>query len=262
MKDKIDRINRSTMASSATQYAEIEGLTPPETAALQHITINENDPILDLGVGGGRTVRPLLDISKDYLGVDYVEEMVEVCRQKYPGCRFEQGDARKLEQFDDDSFQMVFFSMNGISMVDHYGRLQILSEVHRILKPGGYFLFSTYNIDSEDHRKLLHLPRFQFSTNPIRTLVRCARFTRNLLISINNRVRYRRHEIHTAEYSIINDRCHNYSTMLYYISLEEQKKQLVETGFDEETILAFDLSGSRIDEPINHDSIFYLVTKS
>jgi hypothetical protein len=42
---------------------------------------------------------------------------------------------------------------------------------------------------------------------------------------------FSRHDVRLPDYSIINDRCHHYTIMLYYISLENQRKQLEAAGF-------------------------------
>ena len=65
--------------------------------------------ILDLGVGGGRTTPHLLELTADYLGVDYSPELIAACQAKFPGVRFEQGDARTLEILGEGTFDLVFF---------------------------------------------------------------------------------------------------------------------------------------------------------
>jgi len=205
------------MSNVVAEYAGHNALSKAETAALNHINGAVDQPILDIGIGAGRTVEALHQISKDYVGVDYVREMVEECKKKYPDVRFEQGDARNLSLFEDCYFQTIMFSMNGISMVDHDGRIEILKEAYRLLRPGGTFLFSTYNIDNVDYKKLFRFPEFVFSKNPIRLSVRALRYGYNLFIAMYNRFRFIKHEVHTDEYSMINDMCHNYATMLYYI---------------------------------------------
>ncbi len=186
--------------------------------------------------------------------------MVESCRKKYPGVRFEQGDARNLSCFENETFSLVVFSWSGISMVDHDGRMAILNEIYRVLKPGGYFIFSTYNRDNKDHEKILSLPSFVFSSNPIKLTFNTLIFFKNLTLIVSNRMRFRRYEKICAEYAIVNDKSHNYSTMLYYITLESQKKQLIETGF-KENIDTFDSKGAMANRTTNDDSILYLARK-
>lgn len=259
----IDLINKRTMRSAVGIYARSDGLTQRERAALAYVRSSGligDLRILDIGVGGGRTVEGLLDISEDYIGIDYVEEMVDKCRRKFPGVRFEQGDARDLSRFADNSFSLVIFSMNGISMVNHDGRIKILREVFRVLAPGGYFLFSTYNQDNPECRKLLRVPRFVPSMNPLKMGVRCWKHPVGLISMVLNRCRFKALEHHSQKYSIINDRCHNYATMLYYITQARQRSQLVDAGFDEE-VLAFDYSGNLLEDDTLEDSIFYVAQK-
>lgn len=105
--------------------------------------------VLDLGMGTGRTSAHLLPICRNYLGVDYADSMVSFCRarfQDHDGRLFRYGDARKLDFLSPCTFDFVVFSFNGIDCVDLEGRMKILSEVCRVLKPGGYFYLSTHNL--------------------------------------------------------------------------------------------------------------------
>src|SRR5437763_5901671 len=145
----LDSVNRPTWARPATVriYERMCGWTDPgEQAAVEHVAQEMGGrPVLDIGVGGGRTTELLLPISRDYIGVDYTPEMVQACRARHPGVRIEQMDARDLHAFTDGQFALVVFSFNGIDAVDMADRVQVLREVRRVLQPGGIFLFSTHN---------------------------------------------------------------------------------------------------------------------
>jgi ubiquinone/menaquinone biosynthesis C-methylase UbiE len=102
--------------------------------------------ILDLGVGGGRTTPYLSEVASYYVGLDYSEEMIEVCRTKFPHLQFVVADASDLSRFLDGSFDAVVFSFNGLGhLAPDEKRLQCLRECRRVLKPGGIFIFSVHN---------------------------------------------------------------------------------------------------------------------
>jgi len=259
----IDSINMRTMRSSAavSTYTHSEGLTPVEQVALGRVAAAaRGKPILDIGFGGGRTVDPLLAISTDYLGIDYCQEMVDACRRKHPGVRLQLADARDLSQLQPDSIALAVFSCNGIGMVSHADRLVILAQVHRVLRPGGAFVFSTHNQDCPDHLAGFRFPRFEYSRNPARILVRSARFCAQTLIRLRNRRRFHRQDVRTPAYSMINDVCHHYGTMLYYISLAHQREQLEQIGFQPDAD-AFDRAGNPITGECRDSSITLIARK-
>lgn len=241
---QIDALNQSTMRSSVLEYESIvhEGLNSQEKAAFESVgELARRARILDIGIGAGRTVAPLRALGRSYQGVDYVQEMVDHCRARFPGVRLERADARQMPQFADGSFDLVFFSCNGMCMVDHPGRLAILSEVRRLLSPEGVFIFSTCNRNSDRYR-VFRYPDFQRTANPVKLLVRAGRFAAHTLLRVRNRRRHRRHEIRTPEYAVLNTVYHHYTTMLYVIEIPQQLKQLAEAGFAPD-IKVFDLAG-------------------
>lgn len=264
----IDRINLRAMRSAevVAHYArpkrhDHDELLPHERAALnavQHAV--RGGAILDIGVGGGRTVGALREVSTDYLGIDYSQEMVDASRARYPDARFEHTDARRMTDIHDASIDLAVFSCNGISMVGHEDRLAIMREVHRVLKPQGIFLFTTYNRNSPEARAGFCFPDFDFSPNPARLLVRSARHLKDTAISVVQRLRHVRHEVHTDDYAVINDKCHNHGVMLYYITLAQQRRQLAEAGFAADAV-AFDCTGQRIVEDTTLDSMALIARK-
>jgi SAM-dependent methyltransferase len=143
-------------------------------------------------------------------------------------------------------------------MVDHAGRLAILGEIRRLLKPGGFFVFSTYNQDSADHHQSLELPGFTPSLNPVRLLRSLLGFARSTAVRLRNRARLRRFEVRSAEYSIVNDRCHDYATLLYYITLPNQRRQLAQAGF-EKPATVYDGSGLPVASDTRDSSITFVV---
>jgi SAM-dependent methyltransferase len=264
MENVVDRINLRTMRSPAVvaHYSHSAALKPHEEAALKRVAAQaRGKAILDIGVGAGRTVPALLAISPDYLGIDYSQEMVDACRARFPAQRFAHVDARHMASIADGSIQLAMFSCNGLCMVGHDDRLQIVREAYRVLAPGGSFVFTTYNRNSPEARAGFRLPDFTPSLNPARLLVRGARFVRDIAISALQRSRHVQHEVHRTDFAVLNDRCHNYSVMLYYITLANQRRQLEAAGF-EPGAEAFDLHGHRIEDDTPYDSMALVARKA
>jgi SAM-dependent methyltransferase len=129
----------------AAVYAAMAGLTPCERL-LFDTYLRPGMAILDLGVGGGRTTPYLSRIASHYVGVDYSEEMVHVCKSKFPDMQFEVADAADLSRFADASFDAVVFSFNGLDcLAPDEKRHRCLQECNRVLKKRGPFIFSAHN---------------------------------------------------------------------------------------------------------------------
>jgi SAM-dependent methyltransferase len=125
-------------------------LEPPERTLLASLAPALGTMrMLDIGVGGGRTTVHLAPMVREYVGIDYARPLIEACRARFvawPRCRFHHGDARSMPMFDDASFDLVLFSVNGIDCLDHDGRMAALAEIARVCRPGGRFFFSSHNL--------------------------------------------------------------------------------------------------------------------
>jgi SAM-dependent methyltransferase len=204
-------------------------------------------PILDIGVGGGRTVPLLTPISTNYTAIDYSPEMVTAFSQRFPGLRILHANAVDLSAFDDASMFLVVFSCCGIDMVGHTDRRKILHEVRRVLAPGGAFIFSTHNLDSQLRDPSIRdimLP-IDPTLNPLkltRSVVRSARRVRNFL---KLKPLTERH----ADWAILNSKYHAFRTLMHYINVGAQRSQLAEAGFAPDP-LVYTHEGS----PISGDS--------
>jgi ubiquinone/menaquinone biosynthesis C-methylase UbiE len=214
--------------------------------------------ILDVGVGCGRTTRAMLAISENYTGIDYSESMVEVCKERFPGQRFMTMDARKLDgHFSRDYFDLVLFSFNGIDNVGHADRLKILAEIHQVLKPGGYLVFSSHNRDFSKFELFLNSrPSIALSLNPITTLRNLSRFP----MQLSNYTKNSRQNVIETDYAVINEPAADYRMLQYYISIESQRRQLRALGFDEQ-IDAYDANGKPTDFDRDSGWIYYVATK-
>lgn len=111
---------------------------------------NPKDRILDIGCGAGRTTIGLYKLGYHLVeGLDLSEAMIEQARRISKELNyniiFSVGDAVCLG-YDDENFEAVLFSFNGIMQIPgRENRIKVLKEIKRILKPKGYFLFTTHD---------------------------------------------------------------------------------------------------------------------
>jgi ubiquinone/menaquinone biosynthesis C-methylase UbiE len=129
----------------ASHYAALNYLSPCERLIFETY-LQPGMAILDLGVGGGRTTPLLSQNASRYVGVDYAEEMIRLCRSRYPLEEFVVADASDLSAFSDMSFDAVVIAFNGLDYIfPEEKRARCLRECWRVLRPGGIFIFSSHN---------------------------------------------------------------------------------------------------------------------
>lgn len=237
----LDAVNRGTwkLPGTVRVYRQLQGWTDPgEQAAVDFVSAGARGrPILDIGVGAGRTTPLLRAISPDYIGVDYTPEMVQACRERHPGARIEHMDARDLGAFGDGRFALAVFSFNGIDAVRHDERQQVLREVHRVLQPGGFFIVSAHNREGPGYgeRPGVHL---DFTWNPVKLGWRTLKLARSLPNSWRNARRLRvLNETHEG-WSVRNCGAHDFGIVIVYTTLAEQKRELRAAGFEVERVFS------------------------
>ncbi len=211
--------------------------------------------VLDLGCGAGRTTSHLYNLGKDYIGIDYSLEMIEVCRERFNDVCFIHGDVRNLSMIEDGYCDFVLFAYNGLDSVSHEGRLIGLREIHRVLCKDGLFVFSAHN---KNYRDAISRPGITYTFN----LHAMMNNIINFVISTYNHTWHRKSQQFEEEYSILNDRAHNYAMLTYYIDKKNQISQLAKIGFD--VIEMFDTDGNVLEQDSDDaDSawIYYVARK-
>jgi SAM-dependent methyltransferase len=134
------------------------GLTPDES-------------VLDVGCGIGRNAVPLIGHVREYEGFDIMPEAVRWCQKnitpRHPNFRFRLADVRNDRYhpegrsaaseyrfpYADDSFDLVFL----ISVFTHMlprDMENYLSEIARVLKPGGRCALSYFLLNDETRRNI------------------------------------------------------------------------------------------------------------
>ena len=211
-------------------------LLPSEAAILTKLDRQiRGGSILDVGVGGGRTTPHLVSLARRYVGVDYSEQLVAKCHEKYPGIAFAECDARTLDAMGTETFDAVLFSFNGIDHVNHHDRQLVLSQVYRKLNPGGLFWFSSHNL-RVPARRPWGLSYYRWRQRPagiLQNLSDIVRDTRNY---------WQRAKTQAAGegYAILVDEAHEFRLVLYYIDPTAQVHQLRAHGFRDVTVFDFE----------------------
>lgn len=193
--------------------------------------------MLDIGVGAGRTTQHFSRLVAEYVAVDYAENMIKACAQRFgqtgSNLYFRVCDVRSMTIFPDGYFDFVLFSYNGIDSISHEDRLLAFKEIRRVCKTGGVFCFSSHNLHSID--QLLAVQ----SGDLLRTTYR--RWIRNpLLILLNEKFS----ELKQRPFAVLKDGTHGFRLEIYYVKPSEQLEQIARAGFDPPQI--FQLSGEQI----------------
>ncbi len=130
----------STMEDPITRQKEVTIIENffqlPQVAA-------KTKQVLEIGCGNGYTLNILSPKFSNYnfTGLDFSEDLLEIARSRnLKGVEFLQGDARKLS-FKDESFDVIYTERCIINLLSWDEQQLALTEMHRILRKGGYLLF-------------------------------------------------------------------------------------------------------------------------
>lgn len=101
--------------------------------------------MLDIGFGDGHGSNYLAEVAREVTGIDCEEENVEPARNKYKkdNLKFKFMSGTELS-FQDETFDIVC-SFQVIEHIKEALLLNYLSEISRVLKPGGVYYVSTLN---------------------------------------------------------------------------------------------------------------------
>jgi SAM-dependent methyltransferase len=225
----LDTLNRKFYQNKhvADWYGAKSFVMPEEQAFLRDFTSEfQGGRVLDVGIGAGRSTRYLLPLVGQYVGFDYAREMVEQAMLQFPNANLGVQDARDLSAYPTHHFDLVLFSFNGIDCLSHDGRLCVLREIHRVLKPNGLFAFSSHNRE----RPVVgpYAPEnLPLSRNPVTLLRNIVSY----VVGIWNWLGTRHLANDTLEYAQRHDSGNHFKVPAYYITKSSQAAQLRREGF-------------------------------
>lgn len=183
-----------------------------------------NQKMLDIGVGSGRTTHYFSKFCAEYIGIDYSEEMIKICKIRYQHLKNTQFffcDARDLNIFSNDTFDFILFSFNGIDCVNHDDRNKIFLEIRRLCKSGGKICFSSHNINNKE--KLFSL---KLGIDPFKIAYNLQKYVRLKINNFNLKLH------NNTPYAMIKDGAFHFKLQHYYIDPSYQIVQLKKYGFE------------------------------
>jgi 2-polyprenyl-6-hydroxyphenyl methylase/3-demethylubiquinone-9 3-methyltransferase len=144
---------RGFFDACAQSYAETHGnpthlLQYRLSLIRKHACFQPTDVVLELGCGTGQHLQALIPYVRRGLGIDLSPAMVQVARQRMASSpwqeklRFTVDKAEQLRSVPDTSVDVVF----SVGALEHMlDKASVLTNVLRVLKPGGRFVCLTPN---------------------------------------------------------------------------------------------------------------------
>jgi ubiquinone/menaquinone biosynthesis C-methylase UbiE len=116
---------------------------------LEEFQLTKDFVVLDLACGMGRTCRWVAPKVKEYVGVDFIPEMIEKAKKynpDFPNVKFLVNDGKTLNIFSDKIFDLVYCEI-AFQHMPRDVQKSYVSEVYRILKDGGTFFVQLPRIE-------------------------------------------------------------------------------------------------------------------
>jgi ubiquinone/menaquinone biosynthesis C-methylase UbiE len=214
-------------------YASRDYIEPAEKKLLCELKSAGLDRMnmLDMGVGGGRTTKYFAPFAGSYIGADYAPSMINSCIKRYGDkYSFIVCDARDMKCFNNDMFDFVLFSYNGIDSFSHEDRVKALKEIRRVLKRDGILFFSSHNLDWSGLTDIFRLRKKEVKgignyAKNIYKVIRLNLLNRSFDMDGHIKKLRRNGRGHIYDNSL------NGKAGVYYITRPEQIKQLQSSGF-------------------------------
>lgn len=113
--------------------------------------------LLELGCGEGRGVELLAPLADSYLALDKIGEVIDSLKAKYPDVSFQKAVFPPFTKLADNSFDTIV----SFQVIEHIkDDKAFLSEIHRVLKPGGKAILTTPNIKKTLTRNPWHVREY------------------------------------------------------------------------------------------------------
>ena len=117
----------------------------------EDIILKSEEPILDLGCGGGNDTLYLISKGKQVIACDQSETAINNIKKNFP----EVSEARRFNMLDGFPFEDGSFEVVIADLCLHYFTEKetdgILHEIQRVLKPQGHLIFRVNSVNDKNH---------------------------------------------------------------------------------------------------------------
>jgi len=147
---------RTSTADDVARQAvggDFEEMGQLQYAVLRKIGLRDDDYVIDVGCGSGRTACALRDIGTlRYLGIDVVPELIAYARQTIarPDWTFAVVEGLTIPERDAQADLVVMFSV--LTHLTRREGWKYLSDAVRVLKPGGRIIASFLDTELQHHK--------------------------------------------------------------------------------------------------------------
>jgi SAM-dependent methyltransferase len=134
------QVERAAWTRSAPIYAENTAQLTSQAVStlLETAQLTSASRALEVGCGPGHITAKMADTGATVTGVDLVPAMIDTARTLHPDLEFVEANVEQLP-FADDTFDVVLANF----VIHHFARPDVAcTEIKRVLKPGGRFVFA------------------------------------------------------------------------------------------------------------------------
>jgi SAM-dependent methyltransferase len=188
----------------------------------------------------------LIALGGEVHGIDISPEMVRHCEIAYPEADVRVGDLGDLAPVTEGVYDAIFAAFNVIDVFDDAERRAVLGALRDRLAPDGVLIFASHNLSHVDRAGaagvarpplLLRLLGRVLSTPPAKLWSNLCRLPRRW----RNHRRLAPLEHRGADHAILNDSADDFALLHYYISRDDQERQLRDLNL--ELLECLDLAG-------------------
>jgi 2-polyprenyl-3-methyl-5-hydroxy-6-metoxy-1,4-benzoquinol methylase len=121
--------------------------------------------ILEVGCGEGRGVEFLAPLGNSYTAIDKIESIIGTLTEQFPASSFILANIPPFSMLEDDKFDVIV----SFQVIEHIKEdKKFISEMYRVLKPGGVALLTTPNKPKTLTRNPWHIR--EYTTKELKNL--------------------------------------------------------------------------------------------